>query len=285
MSSKISVSAGARFTDFHLDSIAREVLSELSRHRWDENMLPSTDIRFKKSLSFWGPRYAQILSLLPYADERLRLLEVGIGYGSLVAMIRRLFPSYNIFALEHPSRRYLSSREYREFLKEQNVRLICSDVVADGIPFECCSFDVVTFCDVIEHLPFPPDFALAEIKRVLSPGGYLIISTPNKATLSRRIKFLLGIEINPLPAVGTCYDPYRPHIFEYTQGELVNLVSRHKLRVKRVILHRCGTGYNYIPNYAAIGTFINRANAILSGIFCGLRPAIFLVAQKPAQKG
>lgn len=29
---------------------------------------------------------------------------------------------------------------------------------------------------------------------------------------------------------------------------------------------------------------MNRANAILSGIFCTARPAIFLVAQKPAQE-
>lgn len=111
---------------------------------------------------------------------------MGIGYGFLAAMIRRLSPRYDIFALEHPSRRYLSSREYRQFLKDQKIHLICSNVAADGIPFGRCSFDVVTFCDVIEHLPFPPDFALSEIKRVLNPGGYLIISTLNRATLSRR---------------------------------------------------------------------------------------------------
>ena len=268
-----------------VNKIAREVLSRVNKHHWDENMLLSTDTKFKKLLSFWGPRYARILSLLPDVNERLRLLEIGVGYGALPAMIRQLFPSYEIFGIEQPSRKYLFLREYRQFLEEQNVHLVCSDVTTDGIPFRHRSFDVVTFCDVIEHLPFPPDSALAEIKRVLSPGGYLIISTPNKATLSQRIKFLLGVKINPLPTIGACYDPYRPHIFEYSKHELVNIVSRHKFRIKMVILDKCGTGYNYIPNYTATGVFMNRANAILSGIFSGLRPAIFLVAQKPAQKG
>jgi len=267
------------------DKIAREVLPRLSEHRWDENMLPSADIEFQKSLSFWGPRYARILSLLPPADERSRILEVGVGYGFLATLIRTLFPRCKIIAVEQPSREYLFLREYREFLESQKVHLICSDVAVDGIPFQRCSFDTVTFCDVIEHLPFPPDFVLSEIRRVLSPGGYLIISTPNKATLSRRIEFLLGLEINPLPTLGACYDPCRPHVFEYTRHELVNIVSRHEFRVKRVILDKCGTGYDCSANYSATGAFMNRVNAVLSGIFCGLRPAIFLIGQKPVQEG
>lgn len=267
-----------------LDEIARDVLSRVSKHRWDDNMLLSTDIKFKKSLSFWGPRYAQILSLLPDVNERLQLLEIGIGYGALAAMIRKLFSYYEIFGIEQTSRKYLLLKEYRQFLEERDIRLICSDVATDGIPFRRCSFDVVTFCDVIEHLSFPLDFALAGIGGALSRGGHLIISTPNETTVPRRIKFLLGIKINPLPIIGACYDPYRPHIFEYSQHELTNIISRHKFRIKMVILDKYGTGYNYIPNYTATGAFMNRANAILSRIFCGLRPAIFLVAQKPAQE-
>lgn len=62
MSTKIFVTEGVGLTDYHLDSIAREALSQLSKHRWDENMLVSTDNRFKKGMSFWSPRYARILS-------------------------------------------------------------------------------------------------------------------------------------------------------------------------------------------------------------------------------
>lgn len=179
-----------------LDKVAREVLSQLSKHRWDKNMLLSTDIKLKKSLPFGGLKYVQILSFFPHAGERQKLFEVGIGYGFLAAMRPRLFPRYDIFALEHRSKRYLSSREYGQFLKERRINLIYSNVVADRIPFRHYSFDVVRFYDVIEHLPFPPDFALAETKRVVNLGGYLIISTLNGTTLSQRIKFLLGIEIN-----------------------------------------------------------------------------------------
>ncbi|MDD5008358.1 MAG: class I SAM-dependent methyltransferase [Syntrophorhabdaceae bacterium] len=46
------------------------------------------------------------------------------------------------------------------------------------IPFPDNSFDAVTLLDVIEHLDHPVT-ALKEIKRVLRPGGKLILMFPN----------------------------------------------------------------------------------------------------------
>jgi len=48
------------------------------------------------------------------------------------------------------------------------------------------SFDAVTLCHVIEHLPGPQS-TIAECLRVLSPGGTLVIATPNSASLSHRL--------------------------------------------------------------------------------------------------
>lgn len=107
-----------------LDKVVREVLSQLSKHRWDKNMLLSTDIKLRKSLPFWGLKYVQILSFFPHAGEREKLFEVGIGYDFLAAMRPRLFPRYDIFGLGHRSKRYLSSREYGQFLKERRINLI-----------------------------------------------------------------------------------------------------------------------------------------------------------------
>ena len=42
-------------------------------------------------------------------------------------------------------------------------------------------FDVVVFCEVIEHLMADPIRVLNEIHRVLKPGGTLLVSTPNVA--------------------------------------------------------------------------------------------------------
>ena len=50
------------------------------------------------------------------------------------------------------------------------------------------SFDLVILCEVAEHLPtYIP--VIAEIGRVLAPGGFLILSTPNLARLHSRWHF------------------------------------------------------------------------------------------------
>lgn len=49
---------------------------------------------------------------------------------------------------------------------------------AEELPFEKNSFDVVVSFETIEHLPNPEKF-LGEIKRVVKPGGVVIISCPN----------------------------------------------------------------------------------------------------------
>lgn len=48
----------------------------------------------------------------------------------------------------------------------------------DAIPFASASFDVVFSTEVIEHTP-DPLASVAEMWRVLRPGGRLVLSTPN----------------------------------------------------------------------------------------------------------
>ena len=55
------------------------------------------------------------------------------------------------------------------------------------LEFPNAYFDCVTLFDVFEHLVRPYD-ALEEVKRVLKPGGAIIITTPNLRSLSRLIK-------------------------------------------------------------------------------------------------
>jgi SAM-dependent methyltransferase len=57
------------------------------------------------------------------------------------------------------------------------------------LPYDNGSFDCVVFCEVAEHLPTYMT-AVAEIGRVLAPGGHLVLSTPNVARLHSRAHFL-----------------------------------------------------------------------------------------------
>ena len=62
-----------------------------------------------------------------------------------------------------------------------------------SLPFEPAAFDRALCLDVLEHLTFPEQSqALAELFRVVRPGGELLVSVPNLAHLQSRVHFLLG---------------------------------------------------------------------------------------------
>jgi 2-polyprenyl-3-methyl-5-hydroxy-6-metoxy-1,4-benzoquinol methylase len=53
------------------------------------------------------------------------------------------------------------------------------------------TFQTVLFCEIIEHL-VAPDRILRPIVELLAPGGLLLITTPNLASLGNRLRLLRG---------------------------------------------------------------------------------------------
>jgi SAM-dependent methyltransferase len=60
-----------------------------------------------------------------------------------------------------------------------------------GLPYPDESFGLVVLTEVIEHLE-NHRAALGEVARVLRPGGYLILTTPNIMRLDSRLGFMLS---------------------------------------------------------------------------------------------
>jgi ubiquinone/menaquinone biosynthesis C-methylase UbiE len=61
-----------------------------------------------------------------------------------------------------------------------------------ALPYDAAAFDRATCLDVLEHLTFEEQpKALAELFRVIRPGGELLVSVPNLAHLQSRVHFLL----------------------------------------------------------------------------------------------
>jgi SAM-dependent methyltransferase len=62
------------------------------------------------------------------------------------------------------------------------VPTLAIDYETDPLPFADESIDCVLLCEVLEHFVLDPLHCLVEINRVLRPGGFAVITTPNAAS-------------------------------------------------------------------------------------------------------
>jgi SAM-dependent methyltransferase len=101
------------------------------------------------------------------------------------------------------------------------IRADLFDLETERFPYDDGSFDVVLFCEIIEHLIADPMHALSEIHRVLRPGGLMVITTPNVARLDNVLRLIDGENVfDPY----SFYGPHGRHNREYTRHELVHLL-------------------------------------------------------------
>jgi len=95
------------------------------------------------------------------------------------------------------------------------------NVERDEFPYPDGEFDLVLFCEVLEHLPHDPVHALREAHRVLRAGGHLLLTTPNAARWDNLLRALDGDNTyDTLSGFGV----YGRHNREYTKAELVDLL-------------------------------------------------------------
>jgi SAM-dependent methyltransferase len=101
-------------------------------------------------------------------------------------------------------------------------RSLLFNVEEDRFPFDDGSFDVVLFCEMLEHLLMDPVATLLQIHRVLKPGGVLVLTTPNVSRLDNVLAMVNGANIyDPYSGFG----PYGRHNREYNRHELHRLLD------------------------------------------------------------
>lgn len=171
-------------------------------------------------------------------------LEIGSGYGYLLFSMTVLLPGIRWSAVEHPQRTCLRSEAYVRALREHSCSLTTADIISEPLPFPDAHFSLVTFSEVLEHLPVERvNFVLSEIARVVRPGGVLIMSSPNQASLENRIRLLKGGSILDMPdemayATGTF-----GHIRLYTVAEIISAMSKRDFSLERSVVESNNSGY------------------------------------------
>lgn len=104
-----------------------------------------------------------------------RILDVGCGRGFF---LKSLGTGWALCGIE-------PSRSAAEFAQRQNgIRTLRGDLFSGAFETHC--FDAVTMFDVVEHLAHPQE-VLAEARRILKPGGWLIVGTGNWGALTARL--------------------------------------------------------------------------------------------------
>ena len=126
-------------------------------------------------------KFAEIARLLGPAAG-LRCLDLGADSGVVSALLRQRGGVWTSADMDDEAvdsiRRFVGDRVYR----------------LDGIrtPFSTDAFDRVVIVDLLEHIDDDRAF-VAELFRIVAPGGELIVNVPHaKDDLLRRLRLLLG---------------------------------------------------------------------------------------------
>jgi SAM-dependent methyltransferase len=174
------------------------------------------------------------VSLLESLVGGRRLLDVGAAAGLFVERARQR--GWDASGVE-PSQ--WASAQARERFGQPVATGILRDLqLPDG------QLDVVTMWEVIEHLPEPLE-ELREIRRVLSAGGHLTLSTPDAGALVSRS---LG---SRWPGWGKVPE----HLWFFDKKSLGALLSKAGFEVVTM---------KYVPLVVSVGYFLDRVSEVTS---------------------
>jgi len=158
---------------------------------------------------------------LELIGRRGRVLDVGAFDGQFSTRIRGI--GNDVVALD-------VSERALELARRKGLPTVCCDLTKLPWPFEEASFDCVFAGEIIEHL-VDTDAFLRECHRVLRSGGSLVLTTPNLASLGRRLMLLAGI--NPYIDTAVRKD-LAGHVRYFVRSSLKLLLAENGFAVREL---------------------------------------------------
>jgi len=184
---------------------------------------------------FVAGRAVQIEAILPNGCER-DALELGCGPGYFTRMLRTRQWKPTCVDLEP---------EHLERAAEAAEMTLCGDALAVIATLDEHRFGLVLALEIIEHMPREAgELLLTHAFRVLRPGGWLVLSTPNRWSLEGLAGYYIEEKLRGRER-WQAWDP--THQYVYSSGEMLALVRRAGFSVEAV------RGYWYATDLPRIG--------------------------------
>ncbi len=136
------------------------------RHEWHSGTVLTTEYHRD-----YGPIHDAVVQLIP---ERSRVLDLACGAGLLCRKIRQRVPSARVLGVDFAGFVIAQNQERDQAL---GIEYRCVDIRHSLGCFEG-GFDVVTMCEILEHLE-EPQAVVAEALNLLNPGGRFILTCPH----------------------------------------------------------------------------------------------------------
>jgi len=202
-----------------------------------------------------------IITLCEAGNKNAQYLDCGCDNGDFTLQVAKKIKTKKLFGIEiNPANAKIAT--------ERGVEIKAADL-NKRFPYPNNSFDVITANQVIEHLTDTDHFA-KEIKRVLKPEGYAIISTNNLSSWHNVVSLMLGFQpfpsdVSNTSSIGKLYklsdneEGSLAHLRIFTMKALIEFFKHHGFTVEEVV----GVGYYPFPtNIASFFLSIDKNHSV-----------------------
>ncbi|MBI3103864.1 class I SAM-dependent methyltransferase [Candidatus Daviesbacteria bacterium] len=182
-------------------------------------------------------------------EDQDKILDIGCGNGYYLYLLNNLEVKVALTGVDSDDNALKSARE---IVDNKNIKLLKAD--ATKLPFKDLSFDKVLMSEVIEHID-AEEKALSEIKRVLKPGGLLVLTTCNidYPFFWDPINWILQGLFNTHIRSGFWAGIWNHHIRLYKMDRLKKLIVKEGFMVEEIkpLTFWCIPFNHYLVNFMA----------------------------------
>lgn len=166
--------------------MSKDVLDEHYERKYTSDVLSS--IESIQTVRIPRTRFEAVANFFPKYFKGGDILELGAGNGMVTKWI--LDSNLNISSYTASELSLPRLQGLRKNLKDERLSVVKlnAETVSEN---NLGRYDAIIMIALIEHL-IDPLGTMSKIKKLLKPGGFVYIDTPNIAKYTRRIKLLLG---------------------------------------------------------------------------------------------